>query len=63
MEIDEGSLEDLRRLGPRQAYDALRRAVLSNPWGASSEDLRAVFEQAVAARVLSWDDIERFEES
>lgn len=63
MEIDEESLEDLRSLGPRKAYEAVRRAVLQNPWGASSEDLRSALEQVIAAGILSWDDVERFEES
>ncbi len=63
MEIDEGTLEDLRGLGPREAYEAVRRAVLQNPWGASSEDLRSALEQVVAAGILTWDDVERFEET
>jgi len=63
MEIDEESLLELKRLGPRGAYDALRRAVLANPWGASSGDLLEALEQAVAASVLTWDEIERFEGS
>ena len=63
MEIDDKSLEDLRNLGPRKAYEAVRRAVLQNPWGASSEDLEAALEQVVAAGILTWDDVERFEAS
>lgn len=63
MEIDERSMEQLRSLGPRKAYEAVRRAVLQNPWGASSEDLHAALEQVVAAGILSWDDVESFEES
>jgi len=34
MEMDEESLERLRSLGPRQAYEAVRRAGLQSPWGA-----------------------------
>ena len=63
MLIDEKSLEELRALGPRGAYETVRRAVLRNPWGASSEDLRSAFEQVVEAGILSWDDVDRFEES
>ncbi len=63
MEMDDSSLESLRSLGPRKAYEAVRRAVLQNPWGASSEDLRSAVEQVVAAGILTWDDVERFEES
>jgi hypothetical protein len=62
MQIDEESLESLRTLDPRKAYEAVRRAVLGNPWGASSEDLRSAMEQVVAAGILTWDDVERFEE-
>ena len=63
MEIDDKSLEDLRSLGPRMAYETVRRAVLQNPWGASSEDLRSALDQMIAAGILTWDDVERFEES
>ena len=63
MEMDEESLESLRGLDPRTAYDTVRRAVLQNPWGASSEDMQAALEQAVAAGILTWDDVERFEQA
>ena len=63
MEIDERSLEHLRSLDPRKAYEAVRRAVLQNPWGASSEDLEAALAQVIAAGILTWDDVERFEEA
>ena len=63
MEIDDTSLDELRCLGPRKAYEAVRRAVLQNPWGASSDDLQSALEQVVAAGILTWDDVERFEES
>jgi hypothetical protein len=63
MEIDEKSLEELKALGPRRAYDTVRRAVLQNPWGASSDDLMTALEQVVEAGILSWDDVERFEET
>ena len=63
MELDETSLEELRRLDPRKAYEAVRRAVLQNPWGASSEDLRTALEQVVEAGILTWDEVESFEES
>ena len=63
MEMDEQSLEQLRGLGPRRAYESVRRAVLQNPWGASSEDLHAALQQAVAAGILTWDEVEQFEGS
>lgn len=62
MEMDQRTLEHLRALAPRQAYEAIRRAVLANPWGSSSEDLRDAFEQVVEAGILTWDDVEAFEE-
>ena len=63
MQLDETSLEELRRLEPRKAYEAVRRAVLQNPWGASSEDLRTALEQVVAAGIMTWQDVARFEGS
>jgi hypothetical protein len=62
MEMDQKTLEQLRSLPPRQAYEAVRRAVLDNPWGASSDDLRDAFEQVVEAGILTWDEVESFED-
>ena len=63
MEMDERSLQSLRRLEPREAYESIRRAVLRNPWGASSEDMQGALEQVVEAGILTWEEIERFERS
>lgn len=63
MEMDEKSLQSLRRLEPREAYESVRRAVLRNPWGSSSEDMQSVLEQLVRAGVLTWAEIEQFEET
>ena len=63
MEIDEKTIQELRSMGARKAYESVRRAVLGNLWGASSEDLHAAMVQLVEAGVLSWDEIEQFEES
>ncbi len=62
MEMDQKTLEHLRGLAPKQAYETVRRAVLDNPWGASSEDLREAFEQVVEAGILTWDEVESFED-
>jgi hypothetical protein len=62
MEMDEQTLDRLRTLAPREAYESVRKAVLQNPWGASSEDLQAALEQAVEAGILTWEDVEGFEE-
>ncbi len=61
--MDEKSLQSLRRLDRREAYESIRRAVLMNPWGSSSEDMQSALEQVVEAGILTWEEIERFEES
>ena len=61
--MDEKTIELLKSLDRRRAYDTLRRSVLQNPWGTSSEDLHGAFQQAVDAGILTWDEIEAFEES
>jgi hypothetical protein len=61
--MDDGTLDHLRTLDPRKAYETVKNSVLRNPWGASSEDLRAALDQMVAAGILTWEEVERFEES
>ena len=61
--MDEKTLENLKGLTPREAYESVRRAVLQNPWGASSEDLRTAFEQVIEAGILTWEEVETFEGS
>lgn len=63
MELDRKTLEDLRDLPPREAWETVRRAVYRSPGGASSEDFQAALEQMVAEGILSWDQIDLFEES
>jgi len=63
MEIDGRTLEELRELDPRQAYERLRRAVYQAPGGASSEDFQSILEQMVQEGDLTWAEIERIEES
>ena len=63
MEIDTGTLEELREMEPRQAYERLRQAVYQAPGGASSEDFQAILEQMVREGILTWAEIERIEES
>jgi len=63
MEIDRRTLDDLRELGPRDAFETVRRAVYQYPGGVSSEDFQEVLEQLVQEGILSWDAIERFERS
>ncbi|HEU4402243.1 MAG TPA: hypothetical protein VFT43_09070 [Candidatus Polarisedimenticolia bacterium] len=63
MEMDDKTIEELRLLEPRKAYDTVRRAVLQSPFGTSSEDLLAAMEQMVDAGILTWEQIEEFEEA
>lgn len=63
MEMDPRTLDLLRSLEPRKAYQAVRDAVLQNPWGASSADLLEAMRQVVEAGILTWDEVEEFEGS
>jgi hypothetical protein len=63
VEIDRKTLEEIRELGPRDAYEVLRRAVFQAPGGASSEDFQDVLEQVVHEGILSWEEVEQFEMS
>jgi hypothetical protein len=63
MEMDPKTIETLRTLEPKRAWEEVRRAVLQNPWGASSDDLRAALRQVVDAGILTWEEIEAFEDS
>jgi hypothetical protein len=63
MELDDMTLETLRELEPRKAYDAVRRAVQQSPWGSSSEDMLSAMEQMVEAGILTWAQIDQFDAS
>jgi hypothetical protein len=63
MEMDDKTLDRLREMEPRAAYAAIKTAVLASPGGSSSEDLQAAFDQVVEAGILTWDEIESFEEA
>ena len=60
---DVRTLEELRALGPREAYRSIRRALLENPHGSASEDFQAALERMVHDGILTWDQVEEFEES
>jgi hypothetical protein len=62
MDFDVKTLEELRALGPRKAYDAVRWTSLQDPEEAS-EALQAALEQLVYEGILTWDQVEEFEES
>ena len=63
MELDEKTLEALRGIEPRKAYESIRLAVQQSPGGSSSEDMLSAMEQMVEAGILTWAQIELFEES
>lgn len=63
MEIDPKTLEELRDVGPRNAYEMVRRAIYQTPGGVSSEDFQEALEQLVSEGILSWEEIETFEQS
>ena len=63
MEMDDPTLNRLREMAPRDAYESVKWAVLRSPWGSSSADLHAALEQVVQAGILTWDEIEAFEGS
>lgn len=62
MEIDRKTIEELRVLQPRKAYDAIRAAVYQSPGGVSSEDFQTALEQLVYEGILSWEEIDQFEQ-
>jgi hypothetical protein len=61
IDFDLETIEKLRAMGPRKAYDQIRQTVHRIPGGASSEDFQQAFEAMVDHGVLSWEQIEEFE--
>jgi hypothetical protein len=61
--FDAETIARLRALGPRKAYEQVRSAIHQTPGGASSEDFQQAYETLVDQGVLSWEQIEEFEES
>jgi|WetSurMetagenome_2_1015567.scaffolds.fasta_scaffold173785_2 hypothetical protein len=58
--LDPETLDRLRTLTPRQAYDTARQSVYSSG-PVSSEDFLDVFEQMVDEGILSWEQVGEFE--
>lgn len=61
VEFDEETLERLRRLPRPAAFDAARAAL----WGCGpvgSEDFLEAYAQLVEQGILSWDEIDQFEQ-
>jgi len=61
IDFDAETIARLRELGPRRAYERVRRAVHGTPGGTGSEDFRQAFETLVEHGVLTWEQIEAFE--
>ena len=58
--FDPETLELIRTLTPRQAYDKVRQHVYRS--GArTSEDFREAFEELVEHGILTWEQVEEFE--
>ena len=58
--LDPDTVERLRRLGPRKAYEEAKDAVYRSG-AVSSDDFLDVYEQLVEQGVLTWDQIEEFD--
>ena len=61
--FDAETIEKLRALGPRKAYEEIRRTIHRLPGGASSEEFQQAFETLVDHGILSWEQIEEYESS
>lgn len=61
IDFDAETIEKLRAMGPRRAYEQIRQTVHQIPGGASSEEFQQAFETLVEHGVLSWEQIEEYE--
>lgn len=60
--FDSKTLERLRSLSPREAFDEAKSAVY-RLGGVTSDDFLDVFEELVDKGILSWEQIEEFEQN
>jgi len=58
--LDPETLDRLRTMTPRQAYEAARQAVYRSG-AVSSEDFLDVYEQMIDEGILNWDQLGEFE--
>jgi hypothetical protein len=58
--LDPDTLQELRKLSPREAYDRMRQRVYESG-ATSSEDFREAYEQLVDHGILTWEQIEEFD--
>jgi hypothetical protein len=61
MRFDEETLERFRAMSPKEAFRAARTAVFGAR-ESGSEDFIDVYEQLVEEGILSWDEVEQFDE-
>jgi len=61
IEFDAETVERLRALGSRRAYQEVRRAIHQAPGGTSSEDFLQAFDTLVSQGILTWEQIEEYE--
>lgn len=59
-ELDAQTIDRLRSMTPRQAFDEAR-AVVYRLGAVGSEDFLDIYEQLVSEGILSWDQIEAFD--
>jgi len=60
MQLDRETIERLRGLEPREAFEEARRAVFRTG-GSGSEDFLDVYDQLVEAGVFTWEEVEEFD--
>ena len=58
--FDPETLDRIRMLPPRQAYEAVRGLVYQSG-SRTSEDFRDAFEELVEHGILTWEQVEEFE--
>lgn len=58
--LDPDVVDRLKFSSPREAYDQVREAILRS--GGSSDDYMSAIEELVDLGILTWEQIEEFEE-
>ncbi len=59
--FDPETLEVFRKLSPRQAFEKVRDHVYRSG-AATSDDFRDAFEELIDEGILTWEQVEEFEE-
>ena len=58
--LDVDSVERLREMTPREAYNDVKQTVF-RAGGVTSDDFQSAFDQLIEAGILTWEQIEEFE--